>query len=110
MKATIRSRHIAFELGEHVSNIVNHKPRTGLVTRYKRGIKQEPIKVHSWEHSYPHSKRKRDFDNYIEVNGQGRTWSSLKQLEKDLGQDYTLVYRGCLGIWEVVGDEPIDCS
>lgn len=68
------------------------------------------VRVHSWRHSYPHTKRKRGFDPYIEVNGQGRTWASLYSARKELGNKLVLVYRGCLGVYEEVGARPIDCT
>jgi hypothetical protein len=75
------------------------------------GRKKEPVKIHSWNHSYPHSKvNKKAFQPYIEINGKGRTWRSVGHIESEIGTNYELVYRGCLGVWEVVDAEPIDCS
>jgi hypothetical protein len=107
-----RSRAKAFELGTPIQE-VERVSRTRLATRYSASgkvLEEAPTKVHSWKHSYPHGKPKRGFDNYIEVNGKGRTWASLKDVKRDLGRNFVLVYRGCLGVWEVVDEEPIDCT
>ena len=107
-----RSRASAFKLGV-TTNEIERVPRARLYTRYSASgvqVDRTPTKVHSWQHSYPHGKRKQGFNNYIEINGLGRTWATLKEVKKDLGKNYALVYRGCLGVWEVVDEEPIDCT
>lgn len=67
-------------------------------------------RVHSWYHSYPHAKRTKGFNQYIEVEGLKRTWTNLAHLKRDTKNKYVLVYRGCLGIWEVVDAVPVDCT
>lgn len=66
------------------------------------------IRVHSWFHSYPHAKRTKGFNKFIEIGGP-RTWSSLARLKKDTKGEFELVYHGCMDMWEVVGAKPIDC-
>jgi NADH:ubiquinone oxidoreductase subunit len=59
--------------------------------RHGRAVKL-PVRVHSWLHSYPNTKPAKKQSIYLEINGEGRSWTTKEKMVKDLGPKGFVLY------------------